>query len=218
VSPRSSGGGSFLRGNTGKRGVSGGPGQALKKSLKKRVNVHRGFNRLVFVLSLAALLPGVPELVRYLLDRSVWRIKDMVGFFMPWPAVGFVSLWAVYGIGLYIAGSFGGRDGGARRAGLMRLAFAISFLPFSPGVYLVIKDLVTKSNFQVKELPGYFSYWSLAGFAGVWVFYVAALFVFRGFYDTGGKTRPKHKPALRKGSVKSVSEPQGSRSGGWRTT
>jgi hypothetical protein len=199
-----------------KKTSSSGPTQALKDSLKKKkqLNIYGGLNRLVFVLSLAALMLGLPEMIFYLIDRSVWRIKDIVGFFVPLPAVAFVSVWAVYGGCFCIVRGFCEELRGSRSIGLKRLAFVVSLLPLFPGVSFAIRDLATKPHLKMKEAFGYFIYWPLTAFVGVWIVYFAALFVIRGFYDVS-KSK-KHKS--RKDRLIRPLETKNFRAGGWRTT
>lgn len=195
---------------------SRGPAQALKDSLKKkkRLNIYRGLNRLVFILSLVALMLGLPEIIVYMIDRSVWRMKDIMGFFVPLPLVAFVGVWAVYGVCLCIVRGFSEVLRGSRSSGLKRLAFVISLLPLLPGISLAIRDLTTKPHLRMKEVFGYFIYWPLAGFVGVWIVYIAVLFVLRGFYD---KNKSKGLKS-RKGRVRQPLETKSVRPGSWRST
>ena len=194
------------------------PRKALKKSLKQRFNFYRGIARLAFVLSLAALLPALPDLARYLLDRSVWSVKDIVAFFLPWPTVGFLGVWAGYGICFCIARGFNRKIGGSRSRGFRRLTFVISLGPLVPAVVSAFQDYSQRPYLRIRQLlVGHFLYWPLAGFLGVWIVYLASLFVLRGFYDSEGTDRKKleHTALIRN---KKPAEKQASRSGSWRTT
>lgn len=200
------------------RSTSTGPRKALKKSFKRRLNFYRGLSRLAFVLSLAALLPALPELVRYLLDRSAWRVKDIVGFFLPWPVVGFLGVWLGYGICLCIARGFNRKIGGSRSRGFKRLTFVISLLPLLPGAVSAFQDYSQRPYLRVKQLlVGHFLYWPLVGFVGVWLVYVASLFVLRGFYDTAG-TRRKQVEYTAITKSKKPAGKQIFKPGSWRTT
>jgi hypothetical protein len=205
-----------LRPTMPRKSGSRGPAQSLKDSLKKkkRLNIYRGLNRLVFVLSVIALMLGLPEIIVYMIDRSVWRMKDIMGFFVPLPLAAFVCVWAVYGVCLCIVRGFSEVLRGSRSSGLKRLAFVVSLLPLLPGVSFAVRDLVTKPHLRMKEVLGYFIYWPVAGFVGVWIVYIAVLFVLRGFYD---KNKSKGLKS-RKGRVRQPLETKSVRPGSWRST
>lgn len=208
---------SLSSGLTG-RSTSTGLKKALKKSLKRRLNFYRGLSRLAFVLSLAALLSALPGLVRYLLDRSAWHVKDVVGFFLPWPVVGFLGVWLGYSICLCIARGFNRKIDGSRSKGFRRLTFVISLLPLLPAVVSAFQDYSKRPYLRVRQLlVEHFLYWPLAAFAGVWLVYVASRFVLRGFYDTAGMERKQveHTAIIRS---KKPAEKQTFKPGSWRTT
>jgi hypothetical protein len=209
--------------------AKGSPSKSFaKKRLKRRLNLYRGMTRLVFVISLCALIPGVPELVRYMIDRSAWRARDMVDCFLPWPMAAFGGIWVVYGICLCIAKGFRRTSGGTKGRGFRRLTFAVSLLPLTPAIYQTIHDLMTKSSFRLKTAGEYFLYWPVASFAGVWIGYIAIWFIVRGFCGTempdksskGRGVRPlgSSRPSRVTKSGKKSQEEEVHRSCSWRTS
>jgi phosphatidylglycerophosphate synthase len=73
-----------------------------ERSGSKEMNLRKGFKRLVFILSLIPALIGIAVFIAGLVDED----DDMLIGGLLTTLIGFVAIWAIYGVVLYIIKGF----------------------------------------------------------------------------------------------------------------
>ncbi|MBN1817552.1 MAG: hypothetical protein JW828_09325 [Sedimentisphaerales bacterium] len=89
----------FLAGALLVRGFAIGRRSRMQKKILKPLLV------LAF-LSLLPLIPAVVQSARYISENFIWYWEDVFGYFLPWPAAGFASVWGAYLAVLFVGNGF----------------------------------------------------------------------------------------------------------------
>jgi uncharacterized membrane protein len=74
----------------------------IKTKGSNKMNLKKGFRRLVFVISLLPVLIGIILLIGGLIDED----EELIGAGLLVAFIGFVAVWTIYGIILYIVKGF----------------------------------------------------------------------------------------------------------------